>query len=57
MSCTPVTPAMLKLLEVCADWPDIDVDQLAGAERDDARAWGRVMASGEVSGTGFGVSL
>jgi hypothetical protein len=53
MSSTPVTPAMRQLLEMCAEWPDVDIDQLAGPEWEDARAWGWVMASGELNGTGL----
>jgi hypothetical protein len=53
MSCTPLTPAMRELLEACAEWPDVDVDQLQGPETEQARAWGWVMASGELTGTGW----
>lgn len=41
MSCTPVTPAMLELLDTLADWPDLDLDELwTRPEWELARAWG-----------------
>lgn len=54
MSCTPVTPAMLELLETLAGWPDVDIDQLhTGPEWAQARAWGWIMTSGELTGSGW----
>jgi hypothetical protein len=45
---------MRELLEVCADWPDVDIDRLRSRpEWEQARAWGWVMASGELTGTGL----
>ena len=55
MSCVPVTPEMSGLLEACRSYPlptDI-LDQLrAMAEWEQARAWGWIMESGELTGTG-----
>ena len=45
---------MLELLETLADWPDVNIDELGGwPEWDKARAWGWVMESGELTGTGL----
>lgn len=53
MSCTPIAPAMRELLESLQDWPDIDIEDYRGSpEWEDARAWGWVMESGELTGTG-----
>jgi hypothetical protein len=55
MSCTPVTPAMRQLLEACADSPKVDTNELRPKpEWGQARAWGWVMESGELTGTGWG---
>ena len=54
MSCTPVTPAMRQLLETLANWPDVDVEELRQRpEWGQARVWGWVMESGELTGTGL----
>lgn len=45
---------MLELLETLRDWPDVNVDGLRRQpEWDQARAWGWVMDTGELTGTGF----
>jgi hypothetical protein len=44
---------MRELLESLQDWPDIDIEDYRGSpEWEDARAWGWVMESGELTGTG-----
>jgi hypothetical protein len=54
MSCTPGTPAMLELLEALTAWPDVDTEDLRRRpEWGQALAWGWVMASGELTGTGL----
>jgi hypothetical protein len=54
MSCVPVRPAMRQLLEALTAWPDVDVDDLRRRpEWVKARAWGWVMESGELTGTGL----
>jgi hypothetical protein len=54
VSCTPVTPAMRELLEALTTWPDVDTDQLRRRpEWEQARAWGWIMDTGELTGTGF----
>jgi hypothetical protein len=54
MSCTPVMPAMLELLEALQSWPDVDTEDLRQRpEWEQARAWGWVMESGELTGTGL----
>ena len=46
MSCTPVTPAMRDLLEILADWPNVNVEELRQRpEWVQARTWGWVMES------------
>jgi hypothetical protein len=56
MSCVELTPRMFWLLETLEDYP-LDADQLTRLrntpEWADARAWGWVMESGELSGTGL----
>ena len=55
MSCVPITPEMSYLLDGLRSWPLSDgvLDQLrAMPEWDQARAWGWVMRSGELTGTG-----
>jgi hypothetical protein len=55
MSCVPVTSAMANLLARLEDWPDVDTDDLrADPEWAQARAWGWVMESGELTGSGLG---
>ena len=54
MGCTPVTPAMRELLEALSAWPDVNVDGLRERpEWEQARAWGWVMESGELTGSGL----
>lgn len=54
VSCTPVSPAMRQLLEALAEWPDVDTEDLRRRpEWAQARAWGWVMESGELTGTGL----
>lgn len=54
MSCTPVAPSMLELLDALSAWPAVDVNEMRGCpEWDQARAWGWVMESGELTGTGL----
>jgi hypothetical protein len=54
MSCTAVTAAMAALLEVLSAWPDVDTDDLRRRpEWAQARAWGWIMESGELTGTGL----
>jgi len=55
MSCVPITPEMSYLLEACRGWPVAGhvLDELKGMpEWDQARAWGWIMESGELTGTG-----
>ena len=55
MACVPITPAMRQLLEVLTAWPDVETDDLRRRpEWEQARAWGWVMESGELTGTGLG---
>lgn len=55
MPCVPVTPAMLELLEALTAWPDAKTDDLRSRpEWEQARAWGWIMESGELTGTGLG---
>ena len=55
MSCTPVTPAMRQLLKQLADYPNVDIEPLQCLrEWEQARSWGWVMTSGELTGTGLG---
>lgn len=54
MSCTPVTATMRRLLEDLTAWPYVDIEDLRRrAEWAEARAWGWVMESGELTGTGL----
>ena len=54
MSCVPVTDAMADLLERLAAWPDVDTDELRGRpEWEQARLWGWIMESEELTGTGM----
>ena len=47
MSCMPVTPAMLDLLEALTAWPDVDTEDLRRRpEWAQARAWGWVVIEG-----------
>ncbi len=53
MSCVPLTPDMQRLLEAAGKWPYVDLEQLRQSPAwEDAVAWGWVMASGELTGTG-----
>jgi hypothetical protein len=46
---------MRELLEALDDWPDVDTEPLRDRpEWDQARSWGWVMESGELTGTGWG---
>lgn len=46
---------MRQLLEALDAWPDVDTEDLRSRpEWVQARAWGWVMESGEVTGTGLG---
>ena len=55
MSCVLVTPEMAELLEALQAWPGVDVVALRRRpEWAQARAWGWVMESGELTGTGLG---
>lgn len=54
MSCTPLTAAMRQLLEALTVWPEVDTEELRRRpEWSEARAWGWVMESGELTGTGL----
>jgi hypothetical protein len=54
MSCTPVTASMLDLLGVLQNWPDVDVEKVRSLpEWDQARSWGWIMDSGELTGSGW----
>lgn len=54
VSCTPVTEAMARLLAALSDWPAIDLEELrVQPEWDQARAWGWMMESGELTGSGI----
>jgi hypothetical protein len=45
---------MLELLETLVPWPEVDVDDLRSRPVwKQARAWGWVMESGELTGTGL----
>ncbi len=55
MSCVPITPQMSYLLEACRSWPISPevLDQIqAMPEWEEARAWGWIMRTGELTGTG-----
>lgn len=55
MSCIEVTPAMTDLLAQLRCWPDADIETLRRLpEWRQARDWGWVMESGELTGTGVG---
>lgn len=55
MSCVPISAAMRQLLEALTDWPDVDTSDLRRRpEWAQARAWGWIMESGELTGTGLG---
>ena len=54
MSCTPVTAAMRRLLVALAVWPEVDTKDLRHQpEWEQAREWGWVMESGELTGSGL----
>ena len=54
MSCTPVPPELRDLLEALTAWPEVDAEDLPRRpEWEQARAWGWVMESGELTGTGL----
>lgn len=43
-----------RLLELAANWPNVDLEELRTTpEWKQARAWGWVMESGELTGTGL----
>jgi hypothetical protein len=45
---------MLELLETLTDWPDVDTESLrATPEWEQAQAWGWIMSSGALTGTGW----
>jgi len=45
---------MRQILEALTTWPDVDSDELRRRpEWDQARAWGWVVESGELTGTGL----
>jgi hypothetical protein len=45
---------MVELLEALRGWPELDVEPLRQRpEWDQARSWGWVMESGELTGTGL----
>jgi hypothetical protein len=55
MSCVPITPEMSYLLETCHSWPVSPevLDHLqAMPEWEEARSWGWIMRTGELTGTG-----
>lgn len=57
MGSVTVSPAMRQLLEELRRWPDVDLESLrAHPEWALARAWGWVMESGELTGSGFAAS-
>ncbi len=54
MSCTSISSAMRELLEALTVWPDVDTEGLRRRpEWDQARSWGWVMESDELTGTGL----
>ena len=56
MSCVPVTPPMQYLLDALRSWPispEVLEELRATHEWEEARAWGWIMESGELTGTGF----
>jgi hypothetical protein len=54
MSCTPVTTEMADLLDRLRAYADVDLEELRRwPEWPQARAWGWVMESGELTGLGF----
>lgn len=49
----PVTASMLELLAALQDWPEVETGELRGRpEWDQALAWGWIMDSGELTGSG-----
>jgi hypothetical protein len=55
MSCAPVTPSMQFLLDTLRGWPvsrEVLDEIQAMPEWDQARAWGWIMRTGELTGTG-----
>jgi hypothetical protein len=55
MSCVPITPEMFSLLETCRSWPvSPEVLDRLGAmpEWEEAQAFGWIMRTGELTGTG-----
>lgn len=55
VSCVPITPEMAHLLEACRSWPLSPevLNQLQGMpEWEEARAWGWIMRTGRLTGTG-----
>lgn len=54
MTCITPTAAMTELLEALRAWPDVDTERLRERpEWDQARAWGWVMESGALTGSGL----
>ncbi len=54
MSCTPVTDEMADLLDRLRAYTDVDLEELRRwPEWAEATAWGWVMESGELTGTGL----
>ena len=54
MSCTLITDAMADLLDRLAAWPDVDIAELRErSEWEQARSWGWIMESGELTGQGM----
>jgi len=56
MSCVPITPEMARLLTALKAWPispDLLQELRAMPEWDQARAWGWIMETGELTGTGW----
>ena len=55
MSCVPITPGMAYLLEACRTWPispEVLDKLLAMPEWEQAQAWGWIMQTGRLTGTG-----
>ena len=55
MSCVPITPEMARLLTALKAWPispDLLQELRAMSEWEQARTWGWIMSSGELTGTG-----
>lgn len=54
MTCVPVTEAMAALLDRLQAWPEVDLAEVTHLpEWVQARAWGWVMSSGELTGAGL----